>query len=180
MIDSTLQTRRTILRMFTPGDTDALAAIFGSANVMKYLGLDCQPIAREETDTAVLSMIKHWKERNFGRWAVIGRENNRLIGCAGFRSFEETAELFYILDEPYWGKGLATEIAAECVKFAFERRGFDRIVAFTRPENAASRKVLDKIDMKFDGAITVFGVDAVRYVFERKDYKPQSFSHSGV
>ncbi len=171
MTDSTLQTRRTILRMFTPDDLNALAAIFGNANVMKYLGLDCKPIAREETEAAILSMIKHWKERNFGRWAVINKEDNRLIGCAGFRSFEETAELFYILDEPYWGKGLATEIAAECLRFGFEERGLHQIIAFTRPENAASRKVLDKINMRFDGEITVFGVEAVRYVFNREDYK---------
>ncbi len=171
MTDSNLQTQRTVLRMFTPDDLDALAAIFGNANVMKYLGLDCKPIAREETETAILSMIKHWKERNFGRWAVINKEDNRLIGCAGFRSFEEIAELFYILDEPYWGKGLATEIAGECLRFGFEERGLNQIIAFTRPENAASRKVLDKINMRFDGEITVFGVEAVRYVFNREDYK---------
>ncbi|MBA2736909.1 MAG: GNAT family N-acetyltransferase [Pyrinomonadaceae bacterium] len=171
MTDSNLQTQRTVLRMFTPDDLDALAAIFGNANVMKYLGLDCKPIAREETETAILSMIKHWKERNFGRWAVINKEDKRLIGCAGFRSFEEIAELFYILDEPYWGKGLATEIAGECLRFGFEERGLNQIIAFTRPENAASRKVLDKINMRFDGEITVFGVEAVRYVFNREDYK---------
>jgi len=171
MTDSNSQTQRTVLRMFTPDDLDALAAIFGNANVMKYLGLDCKPIAREETETALLSMIKHWKEKNFGRWAVINKEDNRLIGCAGFRSFEEIAELFYILDEPYWGKGLATEIAGECLRFGFEERGLNQIIAFTRPENAASRNVLDKINMRFDGEITIFGVEAVRYVFNREDYK---------
>lgn len=171
MTDSNSQTQRTVLRMFTPDDLDALAAIFGNANVMKYLGLDCKPIARQETEVAILSMIKHWKERDFGRWAVINKEDNRLIGCAGFRSFEDSAELFYVLDEPYWGKGLATEIASECLRFGFEERGLHQIIAFTRPGNAASRKVLDKIDMKFEGEITVFGVEAVRYVFDRKDYK---------
>lgn len=180
MIDSILQTRRTVLRLFTPDDTDALAAIFGSAKVMKYLGLDGKPIEREETETALFSIIKHWEQKNFGRWAVISKESNQLIGCAGFRSFEENVELFYILDEPYWGKGLATEIAAECIKFGFERRGFDQIIAFTRPENAASRNVLAKIEMKYDGEITIFGVDAVRYVFDSEDYKPQVHSHSVV
>jgi ribosomal-protein-alanine N-acetyltransferase len=157
--------------MFTPDDLDALAAIFGNPNVMKYLGLDCQPIPRDETEIALHSMIKHWKERNFGRWAVINKEDNRLIGCAGFRSFEDVGELFYILDEPYWGKGLATEIAEECLRFGFEDRGFDRIVAIVRPENAVSRKVLDKIDMRFDKEIIVFGIEAIQYIYNREDYK---------
>jgi RimJ/RimL family protein N-acetyltransferase len=171
MTDSKLHTRRTVLRMFTPDDLDALAAIFGNPNVMKYLGLDCQPIPRDETEIALHSMIKHWKERNFGRWAVINKEDNRLIGCAGFRSFEDVGELFYILDEPYWGKGLATEIAEECLRFGFEDRGFDRIVAIVRPENAVSRKVLDKIDMRFDKEIIVFGIEAIQYIYNREDYK---------
>ena len=171
MNESTLQTERTVLRMFTPDDLDALAAIFGNANVMKYLGLDCQPIPRAETEIAILSMIKHWKEKNFGRWAVVQKENNSLIGCAGFRSYEDAAELFYILDEPFWGKGLATEIAEECLRFGFEEREFDRIVAFTRPGNDASRKVLSKIGMSFEGDVKVFDIDAVRYVINREDYK---------
>ncbi|HEX8288529.1 MAG TPA: GNAT family N-acetyltransferase [Pyrinomonadaceae bacterium] len=166
-----LQTRRTVLRMFTPDDLNELAAIFGNANVMKYLGLDCQPISREETETALLSIIKHWKEKNFGRWAIIEKENNRLIGCAGFRSYEDAAELFYILDEPFWGKGLATEVAGECLRFGFEERGFNRIVAFTRPENTASRRVMEKLGMSFEGEVTVFGVDAVLYLINGADYK---------
>lgn len=171
MTEQTRQTQRTILRMFTPGDLDALAAIFGNANVMKYLGLDCKPISREETEIALDSIIKNWTERNFGRWAVIYKENDELIGCAGFRSYEEAAaELFYILDEPYWGKGLATEIAGECLRFGFEERDFNQIIAFTRPANAASRRVLEKIGMRFDGDITVFGVEAVQYVINREDY----------
>ena len=171
MTDQTRQTARTVLRMFTPDDLDDLAAIFGNANVMKYLGLDCKPISREETELAIISMINSWKERNFGRWAVIGKENKRLIGCAGFRSFDESAELFYILDEPYWGRGLATEIAAECLRFGFEEREFNSITGFTRPENTASRKVMDKIGMRFDGDVTVFGVNAVRYVINREEYE---------
>lgn len=171
MTDLILQTRRTVLRMFTPDDLDALAAIFGNPNVMKYLGLDCQPIPRDETEIALQSMIKHWKERNFGRWAVIGKENKKLIGCAGFRSFEDVGELFYLLDEPYWGKGLATEIAEECLRFGFEERGFERIIAIVRPENAVSRKVLDKINMRFDKEITVFGIEALQYIYNLEDYK---------
>jgi ribosomal-protein-alanine N-acetyltransferase len=156
--------------MFTPGDLDALAAIFGNANVMKYLGLDCQPIAREETEIAIFSMIQHWNDRNFGRWAVVCKKNKKLIGCAGFRSYENAAELFYILDEPFWGKGLATEIAEKCLRFGFEDRDFKQIIAFTRPANAASRKVMEKIGMSFEGEVMVFGIQAVQYVINREDF----------
>ncbi len=72
--------------MFTPDDLDDLARIFAKPGVMKYLGLDCQPLPREETEIALTSIIKNWQLKNFGRWAVISKENGHLIGCAGFRS----------------------------------------------------------------------------------------------
>jgi ribosomal-protein-alanine N-acetyltransferase len=159
--------------MFTPDDLDDLARIFEKPGVMKYLGLDCQPLQREETEIALTSIIKNWELNNFGRWAVISKESGDLIGCAGFRSYEGLAELFYLLDEPYWGKGLATEIAHACLQFGFNERHFNKIVAFIRPENFASLKVLEKIGMRFVQEITIFGVFAVQYEIHGEDYLRQ-------
>lgn len=164
------ETNRLLLRMFTPDDLDDLARIFAKPSVMKYLGLDGQPVLREETETALKSIIKNWELNGFGRWAVILKENGELIGCAGFRSYEGLAELFYLLDEPYWGKGLATEIARECLRFGFNDRRFDKIIAFVRPQNSASRRVLEKIGMRFIQEITIFGVFAVKYEILRENY----------
>lgn len=167
------KTNRLLFRMFAEDDLDDLARIFAKASVMKYLGLDCAPLSREETEIALLSIIKNWKIHNFGRWAVISKENGNLIGCAGFRSYEGLAELFYLIDEPYWGKGLATEIAQACLMFGFNDRRFDKIIAFTRPQNAASRRVLEKIGMRLIQEITIFGVFAVKYEILREDYLRQ-------
>ena len=101
---SEIETERIRLRMFTMDDLDDLALIFSNPRVMKYLGLDCQPISRDETEIILASIIKHWERNGFGRWAVVSKEDNKLIGCAGLRSYEGAAELVYLLDEPYWGK----------------------------------------------------------------------------
>lgn len=164
------ETDRLLLRMFKPEDLDDLARIFAKPNVMKYLGLDCQPLPREETEIALTSIIKNWKLNNFGRWAVISKESGDLIGCAGFRSYEGVAELFYLLDEPYWKKGLATEAAEACLRFGFNERHFDKIVAFIRPQNSASLRVLEKIGMRFIQEITIFGVFATQYEISREEY----------
>ena len=166
-----IETERTVLRMPTIDDLDALAAIFGNPQVMKYLEADCQPLPREQTELALVSIINHWKKNGFGRWAVIFKENNKFIGLAGFRGHEDIAELFYVLDELYWGKGLATEIARDILKAGFERHDFPRIIAMTRPTNTASRKVLDKIGMRFEKELDVYGVWAVQYVIAKEDFQ---------
>ena len=166
-----IETERTILRMFTPGDLDALASILGNPQVMKYLELDCLPLSREKTETALAGIISHWENKGFGRWAVVSKEDGRLIGMAGFRSHEDVAELVYVLDEPYWHRGLATEIACAILKFGFENHNFSHIVALTRPANGASRRVLDKIGMSFQAEVNVYGISAVEYKISQENYK---------
>jgi ribosomal-protein-alanine N-acetyltransferase len=169
---TSLETDRLVLRRLAPDDFDALARIFNNPNVMKYLGLEGSPMSREETETFLHSINRHWERHGFGRWIVVAKENNQVIGCSGLRSYEGTAELVYLIDEPYWDKGLATEIARACLEFGFTRRGFQKIIAFARPGNAPSRKVMEKIGMRFVLETTVFGVFVVQYEILREDYRP--------
>ncbi len=166
-----IATERTVLRLPTINDLDDLAVIFGNPQVMKYLDIECKPLTREQTENALVSIINGWKKNGFGRWAIISKEDNKLIGLAGFRRHEDIAELFYILDEPYWGKGLATEIASEVLKVGFERHKFSRIIAMTRPKNTASRRVLDKLRMSFLGELEIYGISAVQYEMTEEDYQ---------
>lgn len=167
-----VETSRLILRPFAAEDLDDLSEIFGKPRVMKYLGMDCKPMSRAETEEVLRSMIRHWRRHGFGRWAVVGKGSGRLIGCAGLRSYLTMAELVYLLDEPYWGRGLATEVARACLRFGFETHGFDRVVAFARLRNAASRRVLDKIGMSFDGEADVFGIHVAQYSLRREEFRP--------
>jgi len=172
-----IETERTVLRMFTMDDLDDLARIFGNPQVMKYLGHTCEPIERDETEKALASIINHWEKNGFGRWAVISKVNNKLIGCAGLRLHEGTPELVVLLDEPYWRKGLATEIGRAVFKYGFETRGFDRIIAMTRPANTGSRRLMNKLGMRFLEEAIVFGqYQAVIYEILREDYLNPAFS----
>lgn len=151
-------------------DLDGLARVFASPQVMRFLGLNCEPMTRKETETALASMIKHWERNNFGRWAVESKMDGSLIGCAGLRSYENTPELVYLLDEPFWGKGLATEIALACLHYGFEHHNFSRIIAMTRHANVRSQNVLEKIGMRFVREDTAFGVFVLLYSISREEY----------
>lgn len=166
-----IETERTLLRLPTIADLNDLSVIFGNPQVMKYMDVDCQPISRTQTEMALVSIINGWKKNGFGRWMVISKESNKLIGLAGLRKHEEIAELFYVLDEPFWGKGFATEIAREILKVGFEKHHFHQIVAMTRPANSASRRVLDKLRMNFTGELDIYGISAVQYAISKEEYQ---------
>ena len=166
----TIETERLWLRNFTLDDLDDLARIFGKPEVMKYLGLKGEPLSREETEVFLLSIIKHWKLHDFGRWAMISKKDGRLIGCAGLRSFEKAIELVYLIDEPEWGKGLATEAAIASLGFGFRKLDLKKIVAFTRPSNLASRRVMEKIGMRYANEVKIFDILAVQYDIMHKQF----------
>lgn len=166
-----IETPRTILRMLTLDDLDAVAAIFSNPEVMKYLGETCLPISREESKEIIESILRLWQRKNFGRMAVVSKADDKLIGVAGLRFFEGDAELFYLLDEPYWRKGLATEIGREILRYGFETHNFPHIIAVTRPENKATLRVLEKLGLKFEKSDTIVGVFASIYQISKEDFE---------
>lgn len=166
-----LETARLRLRMFTPDDLAALSLIFADPHVMEYLGKDGLPISFEETAGALTSIIEHWHRNGFGRWAVEDKTDGRLLGYAGIRSLEGQAELVYLLAKEYWGQGLATEVAVACLRYGFTEKRFDSILALTRPLNLRSRRVMEKIGMKFEKDANYFGIDVVQYVVNRHEYR---------
>jgi RimJ/RimL family protein N-acetyltransferase len=80
------------------------------------------------------------------------------IGTVGFResSWEPgVCELVYSLDPAWWGNGLATEVGRAALRWAFETKGWPRIVGATDEPNKASARVLEKIGMRFVGEGTL-------------------------
>lgn len=152
----TMETDRLRLRQFTPDDLDDVARLFANPDVMRFMGVAGETHSTAEAEKALLSIIAHWQRHGFGRWAVIHQAHEKLIGYGGLRSFGHNAELVYLLDQPYWGQGLATELATACLKFGFESRRFDEIVALIKPGNAASRRVLEKIGLRYQGRVEFF------------------------
>ena len=173
-----IETGRLLFRMFTPEDLDNLARIFSNPDVMRYLGTSGEPITRVETEYALMSIINHWHRHGIGRWAVEHKEEKKLIGCGGLRWFEHEGEgkgkpeLVYLLDEPYWRQGLATEIAHACLRFGFEERKFEQVVAMTKPGNEVSRHILEKkLCMQYVGEKKLFDIDVVQYVVSSAEYR---------
>jgi len=168
-----VETSRLRLRMFEPGDLDTLCLILGDPRVVRYIGIEAgKPFTRAECEDTLNRAIAAWTKYGFGRWAMIDKSTGELIGLCGFRSREGTPELLYILAENAWKKGLATEAAAGCLRFAFEELEVSHIIAFTRSENVVSRRVLEKLGMSYEGEVQEAGVDGVMYTIAREQFTP--------
>jgi ribosomal-protein-alanine N-acetyltransferase len=168
-----LETDRLHLRAFSMDDLESLARIFANSTVVKHMG-DGKPASRDETNFALETIVDHYTRHGYGRLAVINKENNALIGYGGLRNFSGIPELVYLLDEPYWNQGFATEIGHECLKYGFNEQGFDQIVAMTKPENLASKKVLGKLGMQPSGLIEFHGYEVCFYSISVREYRSKT------
>ena len=59
------------------------------------------------------------------------------------------------------GQGVATEAGRAALEFGFGALGLDHVVAVVRPENAGSKRVLDKLGLRFDHIADHYGVAGV-------------------
>jgi RimJ/RimL family protein N-acetyltransferase len=74
---------------------------------------------------------------------------------------ETSAELGYRLRRMDWGQGLASEGASALVDWGFRSGGYDKIVAGTMAVNHASRRVMEKIGMKYARTVSVDWPDPI-------------------
>ncbi len=153
---SVTETERLILRRFTPEDAADNYRIYTDPENMRFMGR--QPDSVEFERYHIQRHIANYYDRHdFGLWAVVLKESNKLIGRCGliYQPVEDTqeVEVSYLIDRHYWGRGLATEAAREVVRLGFEKYKLPRIVALINPENIASVRVAEKIGMKYERGV---------------------------
>jgi ribosomal-protein-alanine N-acetyltransferase len=166
-------TARLELDPFTPGDADALHALWTGEEVRRHLW-DGEVIPAAQTAEILAENDRLFAERGFGLWAVRRPGAPELLGFAGFWHFREPPELelLYGLDPTAWGRGYATECARALLRYGFEELGFARITGSTDAGNTASPGVMERAGMAFARRAVVGGLDTVFFMLERERYEP--------
>jgi [ribosomal protein S5]-alanine N-acetyltransferase len=111
--------------------------------------------------------VDHWERHGFGMWLLRDRETGEMVGRGGLQ-YTYTAglndvEAGWAVVPARWGQGLATELANTCVEVAFGPLGLLEIVAFTLPDNLASRRVMEKAGFTYERDIVHAGLPHVLY-----------------
>jgi ribosomal-protein-alanine N-acetyltransferase len=145
-----LETDRLVLRLLTMADLDVLAALYRDPEVRRYFPDGTRTY--EETRAELEWIIEVYYGRyGYGLWATVLKESGALIGRCGLLPWDiggrTEVEVAYLLDRAHWGRGLATEAARAIADHAFATLPVDRLICLLDPENAASRKVAEKIGM---------------------------------
>jgi len=128
-----------------PGDLDGFHRLGTNPAVQRFLFGKIYTL--DESREKLRVFIAHWDESRFGEW-TFRLHNGEFVGTGGLFyatvDENEVVALGYILDEPYWNLGLATEIAQASMRVAFEELQLAEVYALIDPENVPSQRVLEK------------------------------------
>ena len=149
----TLETERLILRAMRVSDAPDMYDYAKRTEVTRYLLWNPHPdIAYTRRYLEYLS--GRYRLGLFYDWALISKETGRMIGTCGFVRFDcphNSAELGYVLNPDYQGKGLMTEAARRVLQFGFSVLGLHRVECRYMVENEPSRQVMKRLGMSFEG-----------------------------
>jgi RimJ/RimL family protein N-acetyltransferase len=106
--------------------------------------------------------VAHWEEHGFGLWMLRDRQGGGMIGRAVLRHLDadgtDEVEIGYGFLPEFWGRGLATEVARECVRIGLERVKLSSVVAITLPGHIVSQRVLEKAGLTYEREISLRGI----------------------
>ena len=152
-----IETNRLILREVQRTDLQELASILANPKVMRFSPTGVNSV--EQVQEKIQGFITCYKEFGFGKWAVVLKENNQLLGYCGIAveriDGKDEKELGYRIASRYWGQGLATEAASATVRFGFEQFNLPYLLGIVERANLASVRVLEKVGMRYE-RVTIF------------------------
>jgi RimJ/RimL family protein N-acetyltransferase len=151
----TIDTPRLRLTPLTEADAPAIERGVGDARVARMLRVIPHPLPADFAAPWIARLgqgvAPEWA------WGLRLREGGDLIGVISFRYGEGADEprLGYWLAVEHWGRGLMSEAVGAVVAALFED-GAPAVVANVFADNAASRRILERLGFVFDAAPDVW------------------------
>lgn len=157
-----LETERTFLREILGNDFEFLLGMLSNPEVMRFYP---RPLGPREVREFIDRMRAHYREDGCGLWLVVDRESGQPLGRVGLVrqavDGQDEFEVSYMIDQPFWRRGFASETAAAVRDYAFRERKLPRVVSLIRPDNLPSQGVARKLGMQPDGVTPHAGVDHI-------------------
>ena len=128
----------------------------------------------DEIRAQVERFERGWAEDGVSQWAAVDLESGSFIGRLGMMRHHDwplepsPVEVGWILDQRYWGRGLATEAGRASLELWRERLRDDAcLLSITSPANRRSQAVMQRLGLTYRGATHWHHRDVVWYAVDR-------------
>jgi [ribosomal protein S5]-alanine N-acetyltransferase len=150
------ETERMVCEALSPEHASELKPLLADPGWAARLSTDGLPPAPGGTPEQLQLKVDHWDRFGFGMWLLRDRSTGATVGRGGLQHTEvegvDEVEIAWAIAPERWRQGLATELALACIAIAFDDLDLPHVIAYTTPQNAASRGVMTKVGMDYGRA----------------------------
>jgi RimJ/RimL family protein N-acetyltransferase len=168
-----LETARLRLEPFAIKHLDGLLVMNSDPKVRRYI--PGPEATRESTEASIHRVQARWAQYGYSWWSFIERETGDLVGAGCIQHVanipEHPLEIGWRLVPAKWGKGYASEAARAMAAFAFETVGTETLLAVAIPENMASRRVMERLGMRYRGLEPWYEEELATYELTQTEWR---------
>lgn len=149
-----IETERLRLKPYEIGFADEIYEVVKQKEIADTTAMIPHPYPRENVKYWINYLQKSFEQGTAYEFAVFLKEDGRYIGNCGFVAISQqhkTAEIGYFIDVAQWGNGYATEACKSLITYGFQDLQLNRISARCMRRNIASKKVLKRSGMVWEG-----------------------------
>ncbi len=150
----TIRSPRLTLRPWTLDDAETAIAVYGEADVARWLSPAMDRVADVDR---MRSVIEGWLAEDLeppqGRWAVVLTSSGELVGGVAvlpLPPYGEDLEVAWQLAPHAWGQGYAAEAGHAVAHHAFAS-GVDELFAVVRTQNGRGAATAQRVGMEWVG-----------------------------
>jgi [ribosomal protein S5]-alanine N-acetyltransferase len=150
-----LTTKRLTLRDIKLDDANDIYYYASNYDVSKFMVWNRHK-SIEDTFNFINLTIENYTNESYFDWAIVLKENNKVIGTCGFPNYRNKihyTDIGYVISKDYWNRGITTEAVNKIIEFAFKELNVIRIQAMCQIENLSSENLMKKIGMSCEGIL---------------------------
>lgn len=194
-LGAVLHTPRLLLRPYRTDDGNAVHQVIRRKEIFATTYAIPRNYPRSRVDWW-FAMLDNQRRNGTGcEYGVFCNRTGRYIGNCGLINIQRgqgaaeqrffSAAISYFIDPDLWGKGYATESAAAVLDLAFGQLHMHRITGRCMSINPASRRVMEKLGMRYEGTGrdelckdgVYYDVDHLSILQDEYFSVPSSFAH---
>jgi RimJ/RimL family protein N-acetyltransferase len=141
--------------------------LLSDPRVAQWLWPGGDPPSEQQVIDGTAEKEMHWERYGFGLWLMRDRDTGEMVGRGGLQwtyvTDRSEIEAGWAVMPERWGQGLATELAQSSIDVAFGPLELEDIIAFTLPQNLASRRVMEKTGFRYEQDIIRLSLPHVLY-----------------
>lgn len=151
-----LETERFFLMPIARGDAEEIYQNVREYDIARWLINLPHPYPEDGAITYIQKVTELMKKGLSYELPIRLKSTGELVGVMALLKVDRknrNAELGYWIAKRYWNLGFATEAGLRVMEFCFNVLNLERIYAKFIPNNKASRRVMEKLGMRYEGTM---------------------------